>query len=202
MIINKETGHIQENSLFPNVNWIGEPWLLVPEDLRDKVLKLAPFILLEFDKNGNLESVADSGERPIYKPETYQPDAIITFMFATLAQADMIDEKYMLKFATVFREWDEYFTGPAGTIVQEDGILFRSIHAINDLGQNRRPSETPSMWTRIGNPYEEYPEWIRPIGAHDVYMRGDRVTHNDRRWVSTHDNNVWEPGVFGWEEVK
>ena len=25
--------------------------------------------------------------------------------------------------------------------------------------------------------------------------------HNDKIWVSIVDNNVWEPGVYGWEEV-
>ena len=30
-------------------------------------------------------------------------------------------------------------------------------------------------------------------------MKGDRVTHGGRTWVSTIDNNVWEPGVYGWE---
>lgn len=28
------------------------------------------------------------------------------------------------------------------------------------------------MWTRIGNPLEEFPEWVQPIGAHDAYSKG------------------------------
>ena len=43
--------------------------------------------------------------------------------------------------------------------------------------------------------------WVQPTGAHDAYQTGDRVTHNNKTWVSTHANNVWEPGVFGWGEV-
>lgn len=31
--------------------------------------------------------------------------------------------------------------------------------------------------------------------------KGDKVTHNGKTWQSTTDNNVWEPGVYGWEEV-
>jgi hypothetical protein len=27
------------------------------------------------------------------------------------------------------------------------------------------------------------------------------VTHNGSTWVSIVDNNVWEPGVYGWEKV-
>ena len=43
--------------------------------------------------------------------------------------------------------------------------------------------------------------WVQPTGAHDAYQTGDRVTHNNKTWVSTRANNVWEPGVFGWGEV-
>jgi hypothetical protein len=57
------------------------------------------------------------------------------------------------------------------------------------------------MWTRIADPAEEYPEWIAPIGAHDAYATGDKVTHSEKKWISTADGNVWEPGVYGWEEV-
>ena len=40
--------------------------------------------------------------------------------------------------------------------------------------------------------------WVQPAGAHDSYSIGDRVTHNGSTWESTHNDNVWEPGVFGW----
>ena len=43
--------------------------------------------------------------------------------------------------------------------------------------------------------------WVMPTGAHDAYQTGDRVTHNNKTWVSTHADNVWEPGVSGWGEV-
>ena len=90
----------------------------------------------------------------------------------------------------------------AGDIVQDEGQLYRSIHDVKDAGQNTKPSATPSMWTRIGNPLEEFPEWIQPIGAHDAYDQGAKVTHNGKRWVSSAASNVWEPGVYGWEEYQ
>ena len=34
-----------------------------------------------------------------------------------------------------------------------------------------------------------------------VCGKGDKVTNNGKTWQSTTDNNVWEPGVYGWEEV-
>ena len=58
-----------------------------------------------------------------------------------------------------------------------------------------------SLWKEIGDPAAEWPEWSQPIGAVDAYALGDKVSHNDKHWISTCDSNVWEPGVYGWEEV-
>jgi len=45
-------------------------------------------------------------------------------------------------------------------------------------------------------------EWRQPTGAQDAYHNGDKVTHNGSTWISTIDNNVWEPGVYGWNKVE
>ena len=58
---------------------------------------------------------------------------------------------------------------------------------------------TPALWTAVS--IDEYPAWVQPTGAHDAYSKGDKVTHNGKRWTSTADANVWEPGVYGWTEV-
>lgn len=59
----------------------------------------------------------------------------------------------------------------------------------------------PSLWVAIADPSEEWPTWAQPIGATDAYMNGDKVSYNDKHYISTVDNNVWEPGVYGWEEA-
>lgn len=43
----------------------------------------------------------------------------------------------------------------------------------------------------------DWPEWVRPTGAHNAYAKGSQVTHNGEKYVSKIDANVWEPGVFG-----
>lgn len=124
----------------------------------------------------------------------------IMFVLEAQSENSRLDGITISEHADLFPVWDEHWTGKAGTIMQDGGQLYRSIHDVS-AGQNTKPSETPAMWTRIGNPAEEYPEWIAPIGAHDAYSAGDKVTHNGKRWLSTVDGNVWEPGVYGWEEV-
>ena len=47
---------------------------------------------------------------------------------------------------------------------------------------------------------EEVAEWVQPDST-NPYMTGDRVLHNGLTWESTVDNNVWEPGVYGWVVV-
>ena len=47
---------------------------------------------------------------------------------------------------------------------------------------------------------DEYPEWVQPTGAQDAYAKDSKVTHNGKKWISSYDANVWEPGVYGWEE--
>lgn len=64
------------------------------------------------------------------------------------------------------------------------------------------PDETPALYTEIAEP-GTIPVWKQPTGAQDAYTTGDKVhypTADDAVWVSTVDNNVWEPGVYGWEE--
>jgi hypothetical protein len=41
--------------------------------------------------------------------------------------------------------------------------------------------------------------WIQPTGAHDAYPIGAVVTHAGQAWASITADNIWAPGVFGWE---
>lgn len=62
------------------------------------------------------------------------------------------------------------------------------------------PDITPALYVAIGITPEGYPVWSQPSGGHDAYNTGDIVSHQDKLWRSTVDGNVWEPGVYGWEE--
>ena len=42
--------------------------------------------------------------------------------------------------------------------------------------------------------------WVQPDST-NPYMQGDKVLHKDATWVSDVDNNVWEPGVYGWTQI-
>ena len=82
------------------------------------------------------------------------------------------------------------------------GVLLYSCIQDHTSQDDWTPDVTQALWKRTSDPAEEWPEWIQPLGSEDAYHLGDKVSHNDKHWVSTADNNVWEPGVYGWEEAK
>jgi hypothetical protein len=92
----------------------------------------------------------------------------------------------------------EYF---AGERVTYEGSYYRCIQ--NHTSQSDwAPDVAVSLWVTTADPGEEWPEWKQPAGAHDAYSKGDKVSHNDKHWISDVDNNVWEPSVYGWTEVE
>lgn len=69
------------------------------------------------------------------------------------------------------------------------------------------PDAQPTLWTKITQS-GGIEDWVQPTGAHDAYYFGDVRAHKGKVWRSTVENdtngnprNVWEPGVYGWEEV-
>lgn len=64
------------------------------------------------------------------------------------------------------------------------------------------PADAPSLFAKVLIPDDNIiPEWEQPDST-NPYMIDDKVTHNGKTWKSIVDNNVWEPGVYGWEEIE
>ena len=85
-----------------------------------------------------------------------------------------------------------------GTIVYYNENLYRVIQA-HTTQSDWTPDVAVSLFVKIS--IDEFPEWVQPTGAHDAYKNGDKVTYNNEHWQSTVDNNVWQPGVYGWEKI-
>lgn len=103
--------------------------------------------------------------------------------------------------AVLFDEWSaDSVVYAKGDIRQYNGLLYRCVQA-HTSQSDWTPSAAASLWARIADPTQEWPEWIQPTGAHDAYANGAKVSHNGKHWISTAKDNVWEPGVYGWEEA-
>ena len=98
----------------------------------------------------------------------------------------------------LFPPWSVGKAYATGDRVQYEGTLYKCVQAHTSQA-DWTPPVTPALWTAVS--LDEYPEWVQPTGAHDAYSKGDKVTHSGKRWTSTADANVWEPGVYGWTEV-
>lgn len=132
------------------------------------------------------------------KQETIESASSIAFV--TLAETGTIDEVTATEHTELFSPWVEGITYDIGTIRRYEDVLYRCVQA-HTSQSDWTPDNTPALWVKIGDPVVEFPEWSQPIGAHDAYNKGDKVSYNDKHWVSTIDANVWKPGVYGWEEV-
>lgn len=88
-------------------------------------------------------------------------------------------------------------------MIYTDGKLYK---CLSDTAYS--PTDYAQAWQAVGGTETEtetetetVAAWVQPTGATDAYQTGDVVTHGGKTWKSTADNNVWEPGVYGWEEV-
>lgn len=83
-----------------------------------------------------------------------------------------------------------------------DGVLYKCMQEHDGLSDPaRNPKVAVSLWVRIDDPAIEFPEWRQPVGSADAYPLGAKVTYENKHWVSNIENNVWAPGVYGWDEV-
>lgn len=118
----------------------------------------------------------------------------------TTEAAHSLTDEAALNSLLLFDEWST-FVGRSVAVkqrVRHGGLLYECVQAHAPL-DNWQPDITPALWKRVS--VEAFPEWIQPLGGHDSYEQDSKVSHNGKKWVSTIDGNVWEPGVYGWNEL-
>ena len=103
-------------------------------------------------------------------------EEFVTFLRSARLTAD---DQTALAGKELYPLWNETAVYKKGDRVRYDGVLYKCLQ--NHTAQaSWTPTDAPST-----NPY----------------MKGDKVKHNGKTWVSSIDNNVWAPGVYGWDEV-
>jgi hypothetical protein len=112
---------------------------------------------------------------------------------ASLTDTDALDG------IELFDEWATDTEYAVDKRVRYNGTLYKCLQA-HTSQDTWTPTDAPSLWARVDDPSIEYPEWIQPEST-NPYMKGDKVSHNEKHWISNVDNNVWEPGFYGWDEV-
>ncbi len=109
-----------------------------------------------------------------------------------------VDDETALTGKELYPVWAENISVSVNDRYQYNNKLYKCVQA-HTTQADWTPDKTPALWVEVS--LDEFPEWKQPAGAHDAYAKGDRVKHNGKKWESTADANVWEPGVYGWDEV-
>lgn len=100
----------------------------------------------------------------------------------------------------VYPEWKEGVEYKADERVLYADILYKVI-TTHISQKDWTPDVAVSLFAKVLIPdVNVIPEWEQPEST-NPYKQGDKVIHNGKTWGSTIDGNIWEPGVYGWEEI-
>lgn len=100
----------------------------------------------------------------------------------------------------LFNNWEPDKHYDLNDRVKYDKTLYKCVQS-HTSQSDWTPNAAVSLWARTDDPREEWPEWVQPVGASDAYAVNSKVSHNNLHWISDVDNNVWEPGVYGWHSI-
>ena len=120
--------------------------------------------------------------------------------FVALCEVGTLDTVTASEHAELFAEWAYPVAYTVGQFRRYNGKLYKCVQAHTSQA-DWTPDTAASLWSVAADPAEEWPAWSQPVGAHDAYAAGDKVSHNGKHWTSNVDSNVWEPGVYGWTEA-
>lgn len=110
-------------------------------------------------------------------------------------------DETLLDNKTAFELWRSGIAAEKDKIYRFGDDLYRCIqpHTTQD---DWTPDKVPALFVKIS--LEEYPQWVQPTGAHDAYNKGDKVSDEEKHWISEIDGNVWKPGTVAgvWREIE
>ena len=113
------------------------------------------------------------------------------------------DDAEALQVKMLYKQWDKQIDKPleVGEYIQYQDVLYKVLQA-HTVQEAWTPTNAPSLFAKvlIDPTGETILDWEQPDST-NPYMKGDKVIHNGKTYVCTIDNNVWEPGVYGWEEI-
>lgn len=114
------------------------------------------------------------------------------------------DDAEALSLQILYKDWGKQIGREltVGEYINYNGVLYKVLqqHVAQD---NWAPDVSPSLFAKVlvDPTGETILDWEQPDST-NPYMKGDKVKHNGVTYESEVDNNVWEPGVYGWVVVE
>ena len=119
---------------------------------------------------------------------------------ALVTLRELATDEQALKAPTLYPAWRSGVAYTAGQRVLYNAVLYKVLQD-HTSQETWTPDTAPSLFAKVLIPDETViPAWEQPDST-NAYAKGDKVTHKGKTWVSDVDNNLWEPGIYGWIEV-
>lgn len=116
------------------------------------------------------------------------------------SKTEAMSDEEIIEYPSFVEKWKSGLDYDAGKRLEYNGTIYKVLQS-HASQETWTPDQAPSLFAKVLIPDSSViPEWEQPDST-NPYMAGDKVTHNGKTWVSDADNNVWEPGVYGWSEV-
>lgn len=122
------------------------------------------------------------------------------FLEAVKSLREAMGDSEALDNTNIYPMWKADTDYQIGDRVIYNNVLYKVLQAHRSQA-DWTPDVAVSLFAEVLIPDPEViPEWVQPDST-NPYMTGDKVTHGGKTWESDIDNNVWEPGVYGWSEI-
>lgn len=164
--------------------WVESPWGEIPANFDDYRLVDGELVLEPRD----------------LPPVPFGAEQVLASLLQQTDVLDALPDDALEHMAPYMAGWQADASYAVGDMVRHGDRPYRCLQPhTSQVGWE--PSNAPSLWARIlGGQDGQVAEWEQPDST-NPYMMGDKVTHNGHTWESEVDNNVWEPGVYGWKQL-
>ena len=174
----------------------------------------------ELSDKEEIGAISYGADLPESRKEQYE-QAVSERMSVITAAVDMVEaqaeqsrisaesntDDQALEVSVLYPDWEDVAEGAAlaaGERYNYQGVLYKVLQE-HKKQATWNPIDAPSLFAKVLIPDPGViPEWEQPEST-NPYKKGDRVTHNGKKWESLVDGNVWEPGAVGtealWKEV-
>lgn len=127
-------------------------------------------------------------------PEMGQPDtrAVVAYIASGIVDSE---SPVLADAATLWAAVQATEDGP-GTLTLLDCQAFKTALEATDASPI---PQAASIVAEVAGTFPA-PLWVQPLGAHDAYVTGAAVTHNNKKWRNLTPYNTFAPGVSGWRE--
>lgn len=145
-------------------------------------------------KSEYLKNEAAERSRPLTAEE------VSRMLIASQINSLAVDDSTALRMREFYPLWEAGQDYTAGFRLRYGGLLYKVLQS-HTSQETWAPDAAPSLFAKVLIPDETViPAWEQPDST-NAYAKGDKVTHKGKTWVSDVDNNLWEPGIYGWIEV-